>query len=121
MEKISNTTERLKELMQSEKLKQMDILEKCEPLCKKYNIPISKSLLSAWIRGKALPRQDRIHVLALALNVSETWLMGYDVPRKRSMSDLERAKFEIDRLTDEQRRRLFAYYDALMDLQKEDN
>ena len=35
------------------------------------------------IRDRFEPRQDRLTILGLALNVSEAWLMGFDVPRER--------------------------------------
>lgn len=41
---------------------------------------IGKSAMSQYVNGGLIPRQDRIFQLAQALNVSEAWLMGYDVP-----------------------------------------
>ena len=50
-------------------------------LCRLTGIP--KSAMSQYIRGAFEPKQDRIYLLAKALNVSEAWLMGYDVPMER--------------------------------------
>ena len=50
-------------------------------LCKLANVP--KSSLSLYLSGAYEPKQDRIYDLAKALNVSEAWLMGYDVPMER--------------------------------------
>lgn len=50
-------------------------------LCKRTNIP--KSSLSLYLSGAYEPKQDRIYTIAQALNVSEAWLMGYDVPMER--------------------------------------
>lgn len=50
-------------------------------LCKRTNIP--KSAMSQYISGAFKPKQIRTHALAVALNVSEAWLMGYDVPMER--------------------------------------
>lgn len=47
-------------------------------LCKKTGIP--KSAMSQYIKGNFEPKQDRIYLIAKALNISEAWLMGYDVP-----------------------------------------
>lgn len=48
---------------------------------------ISKSAISHYMSGYTKPKSDKLYVLAKALNVSEAWLMGYDVPMERS-SDL---------------------------------
>ncbi len=40
---------------------------------------IDKSLISNYISGNYNAKQDKLSLLADALNVSETWLMGYDV------------------------------------------
>ena len=50
-------------------------------LCKLANIP--KSSLSQYLNGDFEPKQDRIFLMAQALNVSEAWLMGFDVPMER--------------------------------------
>ena len=57
-------------------------------LCKLANVP--KSSLSLYLSGAYEPKQDRIYDIARVLNVSEAWLMGYDVPmekEKNSPSD----------------------------------
>ena len=41
---------------------------------------ISKSAISHYIKGSFEPKQDRIFLMAKALNVEPIWLMGYDVP-----------------------------------------
>lgn len=69
--------------MRERNLKQTDILKKCEPFSKKYGIKVTKSILSQYVSGKAEPGQHKLTVLGLALNVSEAWLMGYDVPMER--------------------------------------
>lgn len=81
--KISNTSERLKTLMESRNLRQVDILEKCEPYCKQYGVQLKKNALSEYVNGKTEPGQHKLTILGLALNVSEAWLMGYDVPMER--------------------------------------
>lgn len=52
-------------------------------LCKLANIP--KSSLSQYLSGDFEPKQDRIYLMAKALNVSEAWLMGFDVPMERQV------------------------------------
>jgi transcriptional regulator with XRE-family HTH domain len=44
---------------------------------------ISKSSLSEYLSGKHEPKQDKIFMLAQALNVDPVWLWGYDVPMEK--------------------------------------
>lgn len=41
---------------------------------------ISESLISKYLSGNALARQNKIFALSKALDVNPAWLMGYDVP-----------------------------------------
>ena len=50
-------------------------------LCNITGIP--KSAMSQYISGAFEPKQDRIFLIANALDVSEAWLMGFDVPMER--------------------------------------
>ena len=45
---------------------------------------ISKYNISHYLKGDWEGKQDAVYELARALNVSEAWLMGYDVPAERS-------------------------------------
>lgn len=45
---------------------------------------ISKYSISHYLKGDWEGKQDAVYELARALNVSEAWLMGYDVPVERS-------------------------------------
>ncbi|MGY3775773.1 LexA family protein [Helcococcus sueciensis] len=76
----TNTSMRLKEIMNDRNLRQVDILRKAEPYSKKYNIRLARNDLSQYVSGKVEPSQEKLTILALALGVSEPWLMGYDVP-----------------------------------------
>ena len=55
-------------------------------LCAKAKI--SKSSLSEYMIGKYIPRQDKVFILAQALNVDPVWLWGYDVPMEKE-SEIE--------------------------------
>ena len=46
-------------------------------LAEKIGVP--KSSMSMYLSGKRKMRQDRIAIVARVFNVSEAWLMGYDV------------------------------------------
>lgn len=70
---------------------------------------IGKSAMSQYVNGSFVPRQDRTYMIAKALNVSEAWLMGFDVPMERkapaSPEESERIKEFADvfgKLTAEQ-------------------
>lgn len=84
--KETNTAHRLKEIMDEQNLKQIDILNKAKPICKKYGIKLEKNDLSQYISGKVEPKQDKLSVLAETLDVNEAWLMGYDVPKQNKTS-----------------------------------
>ena len=86
--KNATTSERLKYLMDIKRLKQVDILEMAKPFCKKYGIKLGKADLSQYISGKVEPGQNKLTILGLTLNVSEAWLMGYDVPMERASPTL---------------------------------
>lgn len=73
-ERVATFAERLKHALLIKGMKQ------CE-LCRLTNIP--KSALSQYLSGAFEPRQERIYLLAKALNVKEAWLMGLDTPMER--------------------------------------
>lgn len=49
---------------------------------------LNKSAISSYINGKYEPKSDAIEVMAKALNVSPTWLAGFDVPMERESSSI---------------------------------
>lgn len=83
------TGARLKQIMSERNLKQVDILNLAEKYFKD-GVKISKTDLSQYVNGKTEPRQEKLYILAEALDVSEAWLMGYDIDRER-ISNEERA------------------------------
>lgn len=87
--KVSNTAERLRDLMGKRGLKQVDLLCLTKPFCDELGVKMNKSDISQYVNGKVDPQQEKLFVLAAALDVSEGWLMGYDVPMKR-ISDADR-------------------------------
>ena len=78
-----STSQRLKELRDKHNITQAEILRIAKPYCEKYGVKLTKSALSQYFSGKHEPEQDKLTILGLALNVSEAWLMGYDVPMSR--------------------------------------
>lgn len=81
--KRATTAERLRYLMDSNGWKQVDILNKCLPVAEKYGVKLRKNDIHYYLSGESVPGQDKLSVLGLGLNVSEAWLMGFDVPMER--------------------------------------
>ena len=75
-DRVATCAERIKKALTIKGMKQSD-------LCRLTKIP--KSALSQYISGAFEPKQDRIYLMAQALNVNETWLMGLDVPMERQI------------------------------------
>lgn len=78
MEEKVTCAERIREGLSARGLTQAD-------LCRLTGI--KKSAMSQYVNGGLVPRQDRTFLIAEALNVSEAWLMGFDVPMDRQKSD----------------------------------
>ena len=76
-ERIDTCSQRISKALSIRNMKQTE-------LCRITDIP--KSSLSLYLSGAYEPKQDRIHLISKALNVSEAWLMGYDVPMERTDS-----------------------------------
>jgi len=87
--KVSNTAKRLNYLMNTRGLRQVDILDMCKSLSDKTGVRITKSALSQYLSGKVIPGQDKLSLLAQALDVDESWLMGHDVPMNTKQSNAE--------------------------------
>lgn len=75
-ERSSNTAVRLREAMAVSGKKQTDLVQETG---------LHKSAISRYLSGEYEPKSGAISKLAVALNVSEMWLWGYDVPRERTI------------------------------------
>ena len=86
--------DRLKKAMELKGLKPVDI-------CQRTDIP--KSAISYYMAGKSEPKSDRLYIIARALDVEEAWLLGYDVPMERNITQKENDELAdlIDRLKKE--------------------
>ena len=104
-ERVTTCSDRLKEGLRIRGMKQSD-------LCKATKIP--KSAMSQYLGGIYEPKQDRIYLISKALNVSEAWLMGYDVPMERKtpssdkveLSEGERILLDLFRKVPEEQQQL---------------
>ncbi len=84
LSKKATTADRLAELMDEMNIRQADIIRMAAPICAKYNMKLSRSDLSQYISGKTEPGQAKLTIIAEALDVSEAWLMGFDVQKRPS-------------------------------------
>lgn len=74
--KMKKCSDRITEALNIRGMKQAD-------LCAKTGIP--KSAISQYVSGAFEPKQDRLMLIAQALEVSPVWLMGFDVPMEQGM------------------------------------
>lgn len=81
--RISTTPERLREAMSATGKKQVDLVRATG---------IDKGSISNYLSGRYEPKQEAIYKLAIALNVSEMWLWGYDVPAERQEEPAKKEK-----------------------------
>lgn len=77
--------DRLKTLMEKRSLTRSAIARICE---------IDKSNITRYCNGTYEAKQDVIYRMAAKLNVSEAWLMGYDVPMERQKHPLQSSSLE---------------------------
>lgn len=67
--------DRLREALELRGMRAADLVEKTG---------IPKGTVSYYLSGKTEPKADRLYLIGQALNVSEAWLLGYDVPMART-------------------------------------
>ena len=71
---IENFRTRFNRALSAQNMKPAELAEKTG---------LSKSTISHYMSGYTKPKSDKLFILAKALDVSEAWLMGYDVPMER--------------------------------------
>ena len=73
----SSTAQRMKIALKKSNMKQVELSRLTG---------IDKGSISNYLYGRYEPKSDAINKMATALNVSEMWLWGYDVPMDRNQS-----------------------------------
>lgn len=69
--------DRLKEALDYNEMKAIDLAAR---------LGVHRSIVSKYLSGYAKPKEDRLHQIALILDVNDAWLDGYDdVPMERSV------------------------------------
>ena len=74
---METIAERIRKGLSIRNMRQTDLVEKTG---------IGKSSISTYLSGEYEPKQRNIYKIAQALDVSEAWLMGYDVPMERKIA-----------------------------------
>lgn len=74
--RVTTTAERMREAMQEAGKKQVDLVRETG---------LERGAISRYLSGAYEPKQTAVSKLAIALNVSEMWLWGYDVPKGRTL------------------------------------
>lgn len=86
---MKTIAERLKEAMDRIDISQAELVKRTG---------INKGALSSYLSGRYAPKQKAIFELAKALHVSETWLLGYDVPAERDEHMYKSADIDFIRI-----------------------
>lgn len=74
MTKKQSFAQRMRTAMDIRNIKQVELVERTG---------LTKSAINQYYSGKYEPKQKGTYLIAQALDVSESWLMGYDVPMER--------------------------------------
>ena len=101
--KIDTTANRLREYMRIYNMKQADIVAEAQPYCQELNVKINKSDISQYLSGKVVPGNDKVYVLAVALGLNPSWLVGYDEPMYKTS---EQEKFREENCNHEENKKL---------------
>lgn len=113
LNRISTTAERLKKAMEDVGKKQADLANETG---------LNRATISRYLSGEFEPKQDAIYKLAIALDCSEMWLWGYDVPKERPEEQKkieQKAAFHAMILKDEELLKAIDEYYTLSEDMKE--
>lgn len=73
---IALLKDRLRQALSIRNMKSIELAEKTG---------LSRSAISQYLSGYTAPKSDRIYKICQALNVSEAWLLGFDVPMEKPL------------------------------------
>lgn len=69
MKKVSNVSKRLAEALSYFDISQSELVKRTG---------LNKGAISSYLNGRYEPKQNAIYAISKALNINESWLMGYD-------------------------------------------
>ena len=102
-ERVESVSQRLRKAMNIAGKNQADLVRETD---------ITKGTLSRYLSGRFEPKQFAINKLAIALNVSEMWLWGCDVPMERPVETKKEQPTEYDGLSKKRK----AFIDKVMQM-----
>jgi transcriptional regulator with XRE-family HTH domain len=86
-ERIASLKDRLQYAMDIREKKAVDLVK---------DLKIPKSAVSQYLSGKSQKMDsERLNDICIYLNVSEPWLLGYDVPMERMRKEIEEKPAEM--------------------------
>lgn len=85
-------SDRLRKILNIRSMRQSELSEKSG---------IGKSAISQYLSGSFRPKQDNIYKLSHALDVSEAWLMGFDVPMDRTSDFTQADSYPAPEITED--------------------
>lgn len=73
---MNNFKERLQQIMKEKNISQSELSKRTG---------IGRNSISDYLKGKYEAKQDKVFILANALNVNEAWLMGFDIKKNKDL------------------------------------
>lgn len=122
--KIDTFSNRLKIAIVKKGMRQIELSEKTH---------IPKSAINQYLRGRFEPKQDRLSDIASVLEVSEAWLMGFDVPMQEptdknettvtaeDLAEINEMIEIISQLSDEERKIVDGFIQGLLAKREKEN
>lgn len=107
--RIATAAERLKQALSESGMQPAELAKA---------IGLNKSSVSRYLSGQYEPKQEAINKMAMALNVSEMWLWGYDVDKERA--DWQKENDDLTEITVRMRRSK-SFFEAVKKLHKLSN
>ena len=107
MDSIAN---RMKIAMSNLKISQAELVKRTG---------IGKSSISTYLTGEYEPKQKNLYKIALALNVNEAWLMGFDVPMERTPATTDELITLFNTLDSNQQKNALDYLQFLKSQKKD--
>lgn len=74
-EKVAKLQDRLDKALTTRKMKAIELADR---------LGITRGTISYYLSGKSHPKSDRLKLICEILDVSETWMLGYNVPMERT-------------------------------------
>ena len=87
--------DRLKKALKLRNMKAADLVAKTK---------IPKSAVSYYLAGKSTPKADRLYLICKTLDVSEAWILGYDVEMEKALAENKKPIVQGDGLSENMRK-----------------